>query len=172
MSNIPQTLINCMAYSDGNRLVGITTLELPKFDSMTSEVKGAGIAGTADIPVLGHFESMEAVANYRVITDSSIAVVRQASTKLEFRASLQIEDMKTRIVRTQPVKVVMVCRPKSVESGSMEPGSAMDTKVTYEVTYIKVTIDNEERAEFDKFNMIYKVDGVDLLASVRRDLGM
>lgn len=172
MANIPQTLINCMAYSDGNRLIGITTLELPKFDALTTDVKGAGIAGTATIPVLGHFDSMEAVANYRVLTDSAMAVVSQASNKLEFRASLQVEDMKTRIVRTQPVKVVMVARAKSVEPGSMEPGSEMSTKVTYEVTYIKMTLDGEERVEFDKLNMIYNVDGVDLLASVRRDLGM
>lgn len=63
MSNnvVPEKLINFRAYNDGNDLLGVTDVQLPSLDAMTETVKGAGIAGEVDSPVLGHFGSMETV---------------------------------------------------------------------------------------------------------------
>jgi len=47
-----------------------------------------------------------------------------------------------------------------------------DTKNTFEVDYIKISIDGKERVELDKYNYICKVDGVDYLSAVREALGL
>ena len=47
----------------------------------------------------------------------------------------------------------------------------MDTQIEFEVPYMKIELDGKERVELDKYNYIYKVDGVDQLADVRAALG-
>ena len=57
--NVPEKLINFRVYENGNDLIGIADVTLPKVDYMTETVKGAGIAGEIDSPVKGHYSSME-----------------------------------------------------------------------------------------------------------------
>ena len=56
--NIPQKLINCRVYNNGTDLIGIADVDLPKLEPMTDTVKGAGVAGEIDDPVLGHYKAM------------------------------------------------------------------------------------------------------------------
>lgn len=61
--------------------------------------------------------------------------------------------------------------PKTITPGNLVVGDNMDTETEFEVFYMKIFLGNKERVELDKYNYIYKVDGVDYLASVRSDLG-
>ena len=55
--------------------------------------------------------------------------------------------------------------------GKLAVGEMTDTKTEFEVLYLKLTIDDKERIELDKFNYIYRVEGTDYLAGVRSALG-
>ena len=44
----------------------------------------------------------------------------------------------------------------------------MDAAVTVEVVYIMIELDGKQRVELDKLNNVYKVNGVDLLAKIRK----
>lgn len=44
----------------------------------------------------------------------------------------------------------------------------MDAAVTVEITYIMIELDGKQRIELDKINNVYKVNGVDLLAKIRK----
>ena len=55
--NVPEKLINFRVYNNGADLVGSADVTLPKLNAMTQTVKGAGIAGEIDSPVLGHYSS-------------------------------------------------------------------------------------------------------------------
>ena len=58
MSNIvPEKGINFAVYYNGEDLLGVAEGEFPNLEAMTSEVKGAGIAGVASTIVLGHSRS-------------------------------------------------------------------------------------------------------------------
>ena len=70
----------------------------------------------------------------------------------------------------QSVKCVIRCVPKNTEPGKLDVGTLSDTKNTFEVDYIKISIDGEERVELDKYNYICKIDGVDYLSEVREAL--
>ena len=50
----------------------------------------------------------------------------------------------------------------------MKQGGAMDAAVTVEVVYIMIELDGKQRVELDKLNNVYKVNGVDLLAKIRK----
>ena len=40
--------------------------------------------------------------------------------------------------------------------------------MTVEVVYIMIELDGKQRVELDKLNNVYKVNGVDLLAKIRK----
>jgi P2 family phage contractile tail tube protein len=69
------------------------------------------------------------------------------------------------------MKVAVITLPKSFNMGNLNVGTNSDSSTEMECTYIKVWFDGKEVVELDKFNYIYRVNGVDYLESVRRDLG-
>ena len=40
--------------------------------------------------------------------------------------------------------------------------------MTVEITYIMIELDGKQKIELDKINNVYKVNGVDLLAKIRK----
>ena len=44
----------------------------------------------------------------------------------------------------------------------------MDASVTVEITYIMIEQNGSKKIELDKLNNVYKVNGVDLLAKVKK----
>ena len=173
MSNqIPEKLINVRVYKDGNVLLGVADVELPSIEFLTDTVSGAGIAGEVDSPVMGHTKSMSVKIKFRTVTANSILLHRPESHHLDIRGSLQFNDAGTGKLVTKAVKVVLKSIPKSGSLGKMEMGKPQDVEHELEVTYLKMDFDGVEALEVDKFNYIFRVQGEDFLAAVRKDLGM
>lgn len=57
---------------------------------------------------------------------------------------------------------------RNITGGTVKQGGAMDAAVTVEITYIMIELDGKQRIELDKINNVYKVNGVDLLAKIRK----
>lgn len=170
--NVPQKLINCKVYNNNKDLIGIADVDLPKLEPMTDTVKGAGVAGEIDDPVLGHYKSMDMTVKFRDLSPESAELASQSSKTLDFRAASQIYDSGTGEYKVRAVKVVARGVPKGYELGKADPGKPTDTTVHLEVNYIKVDINGKNVLEIDKYNFISKVNGTDYLAGVRDALGM
>lgn len=170
--NVPEKLINFRVYEDGNDLLGMADVTLPSFESMSETIKGAGLAGEVDSPVLGHYGSMELQINWRTIIKSNLNLASPKGTHLDLRGAQQHWDSASGNYVVVPVKVVVHCVPKSTEMGKFDAGATTDTSNKFEVYYIKVTVDGEELIELDKYNYICKVGGTDFLSEVRDALGL
>lgn len=170
--NVPEKLINFRVYEDSDDLIGIADVELPSLEAMTETVKGAGIAGEVESPVLGHYGSMEVVLNWRVLAKKGLVIAKQTGLALDIRGSIQVYDSSAAVYETVPVKVVVRGIPKRTELGKLDAGATMDASNTVEAYYLKVTIDGDEVIEIDKYNFIAKIDGTDYLAPVKEDLGL
>lgn len=170
--NVPEKLINFRVYQDGDDLIGIADVTLPTLESMTETVKGAGIAGEIDSPVLGHYSSMELELNWRTIEDTNVLLASPKGVQLDLRGAQQVYDSSAATYVVVPVKVVVSGVPKSTELGKLDVGTTSDTKNTIEVNYIKITIDGSEVLEVDKFNYICSIGGTDYLSEVRESLGL
>ncbi|MDR3280940.1 MAG: phage major tail tube protein [Synergistaceae bacterium] len=169
---IPTQNINFTIYgSQSQELIGVAEGTLPNFEAMTETISGAGLAGEIDVPVLGHFGSMTVELNWRTMTEAAAELNQQKSHQLDMRASIEVYDEKTGNIRTVPMKVVVISVPKSLNLGNLNVGAGSDSSSELEVVYIKIWYDGKEVIELDKFNYIYRVNGVDYLESVRRDLG-
>lgn len=171
-NQVPEKLNNFMAYNEGQSLIGVADVEMPSLEAMTETVSGAGIAGEVDSPTLGHYGSMTCRINFRTVTTEAVKLAAQRAHQLEFRGSQQIYDAGAGSYKTQPLKVVMKAVPKNVELGNLTVGAPTETGNEFEVNYLKVWVDNKALVEIDKFNFIAKIDGVDYLSSVRRDIGL
>lgn len=170
--NVPEKLINFRVYNEGNDQLGVADVTLPNFESMTETIKGAGLAGEIDSPVLGHYGSMEVEFNWRTLYENNLSFVAPKSFTFDLRGANQVKDSGTGDYIVQAVKCVIRCVPKNSETGKLDVGTLSDTKNTFEVDYIKISIDGKERVELDKYNYICKIDGVDYLSKVREALGL
>lgn len=169
---VPEKLINFRVYQDGDDLLGLSDVTLPKLDSITETVKGAGVAGEIDDPTIGHFGSMELELNWRSLLKSNIVLAKPTGVHLDLRGACQGHDSAKNVLKTMPVKIVVEGTPKSTDLGKLDMGATTDTKNTIEVTYIKITVDGETVLEIDKFNYICVIGGVDYMADIRDALGL
>lgn len=169
---IPEKLINFRVYQDGDDLLGVSDVTLPKLEAVTETVKGAGIAGEIDSPTIGHFGSMELELNWRSLAKTNIVLAKPTGVALDLRGAVQMNDPATSTLKPVPVKIVVRGMTKNTDLGKLEMGATTDTKNTIEVTYIKIDVDSQTVLELDKFNYICNIDGEDHLAKVRTALGL
>lgn len=169
---VPEKLINFRVYQDGTDMVGIADVQLPSLDAMTETVKGAGIAGEFDSPVLGHFGSMETVLNWRTLEKRNVMLAAQTGVNLDLRGAQQVYDSSSGKYISRPVKCVVLGVPKKTELGKLDVGTTTGTANTVETAYIKVSVDGETVLELDKFNYICNIGGVDYMADIRETLGL
>lgn len=170
--NVPEKLINFRVYHDGNDFLGVADVTLPKMEAMTETVKGAGIAGEMDSPVLGHFKSMEVELNWRTLSENAVTLAQQRGISLDLRGAVQNYDSGSGEYITKAVKVVIRGVPKRLDFGKLDMGSPMDSKDTLECDYLKLSINGDTQVEIDKYNYICNIGGVDYLKEVRDALGL
>lgn len=171
-NQVPERLINFRVYNDGNDLLGVATVDLPELESMSDTVSGAGIAGEVESPVLGHYGSMTTTFSWRTIEKKAMELCKQKAHAVEVRGSQQIYDAANGTYSTVPVRCSMRIVPKNVTLGTFEPGATTDTEQEFEVLYVKLYVDGKAVAEIDKYNFVVKFGDEDMLASVRKDLGL
>jgi len=172
MNQVPEKLINFRVYEDGNDLLGVADLELPSLEAMTETVKGAGIAGEVESPVLGHFGSMTCTINWRTIVRPIVHLAEPRVHNLDFRGASQVYNAATGEYRVQSVRVSTRALPKKTQLGKLDVGANADASNEFEVVYLKVTIDGKKLVEIDKYNYICYINGTDYLKKVRQALGL
>ena len=172
MSKIPETLINFRIYGDGTDMLGTADLTLPKMDAMTDTVKGAGIAGEVEVPVRGNFKSSELQAKWRTIDPNAAKLFTQTSHDIDCRGAFQVQDPGTGALDVQAVKLFCRVMPKGFELGKFEVAKMTDTTTSFEVLYLKLTINGKVVMELDKLNSVCKIGDTDLMADVREALGL
>ena len=169
---IPEKSINFKVYLNGTDLLGVAEGTIPALEAMTSEVKGAGVAGVVESPVLGHFNSTNMTLTWRTPTDDFMKLFNHITNDLELFSALQQYDAGLGTYKVVPLQVSIRAITKTSTPGNLTVGDNMDTQTEFEVVRMKIYLDGKERVVMDKYNYIYKVDGVDRLAEVRTALGM
>lgn len=171
MAEIPERLVNFRCYNGAAELLGMTDVELPAFDGLTENIAGAGIAGEYESPVLGHFKSQMVKLKWRTVTKAGLALLTPVRQVFDIRGSVQLQDPMLGTLVTQGWRVECTGQVKHVGLGKFEPGKVMGAETDMECAVIRIALNGEPLVELDKFNMIFKVNGIDYLRQVRTDLG-
>lgn len=169
MNNIPEKINAFNVYNSGNRLIGLSDeVTLPDFEAITETLSGPGILGEIESVAIGHFSSTEMEIPFRQMDDDMFKLINQATAvNLTLRGSIQYTDGATGGTDFKPMRVVVQGKNKSISGGKMKQGSGSASSVKLELTYILIEIDGQIKLELDKFNSVYKVNGIDQLEKVR-----
>nr|DAS10575.1 MAG TPA: tail tube protein [Caudoviricetes sp.] len=168
LKSIPTKLTDYNIYNDGEILIGTSgELTLPDLEAITSEISGAGIAGTIEDPTPGYFGSLEVEIKFRTVSEESSRLAIPQAHTLTARAAQTRHDPATGTNSQEGLKVVFrgVCKTYSI--GTFKQGESTETTATMELSYIKITRGSTVVLELDKFNHIYVVEGVDYMKAIR-----
>ena len=166
-NRVPERLTNFRIYNDAEDLLGNVDIELPELNYMTDEIQGK-----VESPVIGHFDSMATTINWRTIEKKATQLMAMKTHLITARGALQNHNASDGEWSITPVRCVMRVMPKGLNLGKFEVGATTDTSTEFEVIYLKLFIDEKEVIELDKFNYICKINGKDVLASVRKAIGL
>lgn len=170
INGIPEVLNDYNAYLSGNRLVGTTgEVKLPDLEGLTETVKGCGILGEFETVITGRYGDMEQEIVFNMLSEDVFKMIDTTkAVELVLRGSQQYTDRAAGNVDQMGMRVVFRGRAKKLSPGDMKQGKAMNGSVTLGLTYIYIELDGSPKFELDKLNSVFKVNGVDLLAKVRK----
>jgi len=168
MNTIPTKINKYNVYNEGNRLLGMgDEMTLPDFEASTETISGAGILGEVDDPTVGYFGNQEVEIPFRVLDQEAMDMMDMTkAVQLTVRGAQQTTNSAGDIEYRQ-MRVVIRGRAAKFSPGKVKAGAAMETKVTLTLLYILIELDGKSVLELDKFNEVYKVNGVDVLAAIK-----
>jgi len=171
MNKVPEMLINYSMFLEGAKQIGVVDVTMPNIQAVTTSISGSGIAGVADVPVLGHTQDITMTVNFRVATEYIRLLLPQKYLHIEFWPALQTLDAGSGELEVIDHKVIVKAMVKGDNIGTLNPGEPQGRSLEFNVIYLKELVGGELIRELDKFNHIYNIGGEDLLDSVRSAIG-
>lgn len=166
-------LINFEVYdSSSNRYMGVADIELPEMSFMTAELQGAGLLGKTDMPIMGSLESISLKINWRVLDTSPIELLANKEHTLTIYGAMQDYDAGTGAISVKSVKIECKGLVKTSSLGKFETAAKTETTTEIALNYLQITVDDNVKIEFDRFNYKYKVGSDDYLDKTRKALGL
>jgi len=156
-------------YYDGKRLVGIVDAELPNIQMMSQEMKGAGNAGTIDVPILGHIQAMTCKLTWRTATENIKLLMGQEHHKVELWAANQGMEGSSFIIQQQ--KIILDLMPKSINLGKFATGDVQGMETEFSVWYLKWMVGSSVLCEIDPVNGKYVVGDKNFLEDMLSAVG-
>lgn len=173
MSNpyeLPDKINNFNVYDGKTKLIGVSAeVTLPPFEPLTDTLNVAGMAGEIESEVIGSFGSMKIEIPFENISEDFF-VFAASTNPVILRGSMEIFNTKTQAKHTIPVVLTVKGRTLTIDPGVLKKGGKGQPKITKEITYIKVTMNNTTQVEIDKLNNICIMGGVDLLEKIRSQI--
>ena len=172
-NKVPEGINDVRVYINGSdSAVTASKIELPEIKNLTADVTGIGLAGKIEAPIQGHFDSMECTISWQVPTVDNAQLFGGEAISIEAYADVQgFDGGESRYTHDQ-FRVAMRGRIKSHKPGSLEAGSTSDAETVIEVHYVKEEMSGKTLAEIDKYGYKCVINGNDIMAPIRANLGM
>ena len=170
MSQI-NAIYNANVYLDGNNLLGKAgEFKLPEFEIGQDEYKALGMVGTIKLP--NGVEALEGEITWNSLYPEVAAKANQPfkAAQLMVRSNLQTFDARGLVKEVAVVTTVTATFSKN-GLGGLKPKEKSEQASTYQATEIRQMVDGRETLYYNAFKNIYRVDGVDVLAQMRKNIG-
>jgi P2 family phage contractile tail tube protein len=174
MGNIINKVFNANIYADGSSFFGkADEVNLPGIKAKMSDPH-APLGAIGEVDYAAGFEKMDGCKikwnGFYPEAIKKFSNIYQA-VKLQVRFSIDQYSDNTRTGQLPGVAYLTV-RPVDLPGGNFKAKSNPELETNLACTYIKLEINGVEQYELDFEAMIYKVDGVDLMAQYRANLGI
>lgn len=176
-NSIPAGNLNFEVFdTNNNRILGLASVDLPDFSLKEVDVAGAGVLGEMSYPLFAQAENLEMTLHFRVLYDDATRFMSNNAQFLTLYAASEHYDAGEGTRAIEGLKIVCRGLAKSTNLGNIEPGENSDTEVVLHLDYIKISAtrggNRETLLEFDRFNYVYNVDGLDLMTDYKAALGL
>lgn len=164
-------ITNANIYIDGSSLLGrAEEITLPNIKTKLAEHKALGMVGTMEF--FAGLEKMEAKIKWASLYPDVMKKAANPSktVQLQARASMETYTGQGRTAQV-PVVVMLTAAFKSFPLGSFKQHDNAEYETELTVYYAKLIVDGKDIFEVDVLENIYKVDGVDILAEYRANIG-
>jgi uncharacterized protein len=164
-------LTNANIYVNGNSLLGrASEIEVPNVEFIMAEHQALGMVGKTEF-----FSGIE-VLECTVKWNSFYAdVYRRTSNPLQalnMQVRGNLQSFGSSGLQQEVAAVVsMTATPKNIPGGNFKQHENVELETLFTVTYMKIEIGGETLTEIDFLANIFKVNGVDLLATYRTNIG-
>lgn len=165
-------LTNANIYLDGGSLLGrVEEFQCPTVSFKQSEHKALGLNGTAEY--YSGIDKLEGSMKWTSFYPEFLKKLANPfkAIRIQVRGSLEEYQGGERVGQT-PTVVFLTINPKNFPLGSFKQHDNVDVTTNYGCTYVRMEIDGEVITEVDVEANIFKVDGEDLLATYRQNLGI
>ena len=173
MTQYPAAYISFRVYEDSVNEVGMANVTLPEITNMAVTIMGSGMMGNVSVPIMGMIEnntmSMKFLSHSGPQTFTLF--LEQRKHQIELRVAEEYWDIEDAEIGMWPNKYVLIARPRSMKPGSIAPAAAADASGEFDVYMFAAYRDGVELWYIDKRNMIFRVNGTDYMADVRKALG-
>jgi uncharacterized protein len=164
-------ITNAAVYFDGSGMIGkCSEVELPSVVQKMTDHEALGLAAAFQLP--SGIESMEAKFMFNAFyADADVIMANPGrDVAIQVRSSSETYEAGARTAQT-PVKTFMRGQFKSFPLGNYKQHENVERECMMNVLYVKQVIGDRVILELDVMANIYKVDGVDLLATYRANIG-
>ncbi|MFA9486941.1 phage major tail tube protein [Moraxella haemolytica] len=168
---LPKKLKLMNLFNDGNSYLGQTgEVTLPKLGRKLEDWRGGGMNGSVKVDLglsddMTEFEWKLGGIDKIVLEQFGSPTV--SGVPLRFAGSYQQDDTG----ETTAVEIVVRGRHEEINLGSAQSGEDTEVAIKTIWSYYKLTIDGKVVIEIDIPNMIEKVNGKDMLAAHRKNIG-
>lgn len=169
---LPRKLKHLNIFQDGENWIGVAEDYTPaKLSQKFEAYRGGGMMGAANIHMGLEDGALDTSFTFGGAEDALVkrmGLAKIDGVALRFAGSFQRDDT-SEIVS---VEIVQRGRFKELDRGTFKSGDNTQSKVSMVNTYYKETMNGVVLCEIDLLNMIWIVDGVDLMAEHRKAIGL
>ena len=172
MSNISiNRVTNANIYMDGTSFLGrAESIDLPEVNFKFTEHKALGMVGTSEF-----FAGIDKIEGSIKWNSFYIEVMRKIANpvktiQLQARSSLETYNSQGR-VQEVPVVTFLTVAFKTIPSGKYKQHDNVELDSKFAAYYVKQTVGGVDVAEIDVLANIAKINGVDILATYRANIG-
>lgn len=162
---------NASIYIDGIGYIGqASSVDVPTLNQAMTEHSGLGMIGKFDLPT--GVEKLEGSITWNAVYAAAMRVTADPNTthQLQIRYSIESHTTQGRVAQV-PGIVIMNARFKSLPGGTFNQHENVELESAFEATSFKLQLDGETIIDYDVFSNTYKVNGVDVAAEFRANIG-
>ncbi|BCB23193.1 head closure [Burkholderia phage FLC5] len=167
---LPKKLKAFNLFQNGENFVGqVAEVTPPKLSRKMEAYRGGGMNGPIDIDQGQEGIMLEwTCAGLMKSVLQQYGITKHDGVQLRFAGAYRAEDS----TKPDAVEIVVRGRHKEVDFGNAKPGDDTAFKVSTTCSYYKLTVNGETVIEIDLINMVENVNGDDLLADLRKAIGL
>lgn len=165
------SVTNANIYADGQNWIGkAKEVQLPEQAYKMVDHEALGMVGMVEL--FAGLDKMEATLQWNSLYFDALvkAVNPNAPINLQVRANMR-QRASTGLLDEVPIVITMTGQPKNIPGMNFKQHENVELETKFNVTYYLLEIDGNAVVECDLFANIFKVNGVDLLAKYRANIG-